>query len=34
LKEAFISLGRGFERPWKKLLKTLEEAFKDLGTGF
>jgi hypothetical protein len=34
LKEAFKGLGRSFERPWKKLLKALEEAFKDLGTGF
>jgi hypothetical protein len=35
LDEAFKCLGRGaFKRPWKRLLKTLEEAFRDLGGGF
>jgi hypothetical protein len=34
LEEAFKGLGKGFERPWKRLLKTLEEAFKCLGRGF
>jgi hypothetical protein len=34
LEEAFKGLGRDFKRPWKRLLKALEEAFKDLGGSF
>jgi hypothetical protein len=34
LEEAFKGLGKSFSRPWRMLLKALEEAFEGLGGGF
>jgi hypothetical protein len=33
-KEAFKGLEKSFYRPWKTLLKALEEVFNDLGGDF